>query len=266
MDYVNEQFNMRTRGTVTYSKMENASDFEYALQNNPKIVEWIKNHSNYTMLCEITTPNLKIVIDYGNTPQFWLVGVINKDNYSLMSQSELDELGKELNVQRPESYTFLTIQECLDIVKTWEGKEGICLYSNDGQTIHKIKAELYLKLHRFKSDASLDNTVELFVEYGCPSYNDFLNNLTNQYDFECMEMIRPFASIVLDAWKETEKIIAHMKSFVIPLKGALRKDAALAIIGAYGKTNRSSFVFSILDHGELTSDQVKKLVFQSLKK
>ena len=265
IDYVNDKLNMRTRGTSTYLSLENYIDFDYCLNENPKIVEWIKNHSNYSLLCEITTPKMRIILDYGDTPKFWLVACINKDDYSLMTQSELDKLAIELGINRPEVYSFETIEDCLNTVKTWDGKEGVCLYHKNGQAIHKIKAELYLKLHRFKSEASLDNTVELFVEYGCPSYNDFMSKLQAQYDYECMLMIVPFASIVLDAWKETQKIINHMKEFVKLNGDLVRKDFALKVISAYGKTSRSGFVFTLKDKGELTSDQVKKLIFQCLK-
>ena len=266
IDYVNGKVSMRTRGTATYLSLENYIDFECCLIDSPKIVDWLKSHPNYSVLCEITTPAMRIILDYGNTPRFWLVACINKADYSLMTQSELDKLAIELGVNRPESYTFNTIEECLETVKTWDGKEGVCLYhGKDQQQITKIKAEIYLKLHRFKSEASLDNTVELYVEYGCPTYNDFISTLTAQYDFECMQMILPFASKVLDAWKETQKIINHMKEFVKENDGLIRKDFALKVISAWGNTNRASFLFTLKDKGELTVDQKKKLIFQSIR-
>ena len=76
LDYVNGQLCMRTRGTFSYSTIDNASDFEYCLFKSPKIKEWLTVNSHCTLLAEITTPNLKIVIDYGSEPQFWLVGVV----------------------------------------------------------------------------------------------------------------------------------------------------------------------------------------------
>jgi hypothetical protein len=264
IDFVNERLNMRTRGTFHHTSLENWADFEYCLNNNPKLVEWLKKNSNYTLLCEITTPNLKIVIDYGVTPQFWLVGAINKNDYSLMIQSELNGLAIELNINRPEVYSFNSIEHCIDSVKLWNGKEGVCLYSQNGQAIHKIKAEIYLKLHRFKENATMDNTIDLFFEYNCPSYNTFLEMLMAQFDFECMQMVLPFVSKIVDSKKKVDVIVAHMKSFVEPLKVVSRKDAALAIVGSYGKTNRSSFMFSLLDGKELTVEQMKKLVYQCL--
>jgi hypothetical protein len=56
-----------------------------------------------------------------------------------------------------------------------------------------------------------------------------------------------------------------MESFVLPLKSGIRKDAALAIIKAYGETNRASFAFKLLDGHPLTEKEYKKLIFQCLK-
>ena len=93
-DYVNGHFSSRTRGTFEYKQLENYKDFEYCFQNNPNIEKWIKSNSNYTLLFEITTPNMKIVIDYGDIPQLRLIGCVNKDDYSLLNQYQLDVIGE----------------------------------------------------------------------------------------------------------------------------------------------------------------------------
>lgn len=267
IDYVNNQISMRTRGTFSIETMENKLDFETCLTKYPKISNWLNSNSNYTLLFEITTPNLKIVIDYGSEPDFWLVGAVNKNDYSLMTQSNLDTLGIELEVKRPQSFSFNSIDDLLKEVSAWVGREGLCLYSKQGQEIHKIKAEVYLKLHRFKSNATLENTLELFVEYGCPSYQDFENKLQNQFDYECWNMIRGYASLVCDEYKEVVKIVDHMKTFVEPLKSLPRKDAALKIISSYSgeSNNRAGFCFKLLDNKTLQPDDIKKLMFQCLK-
>jgi hypothetical protein len=267
IDYFNKQISMRTRGTFSINTMENKVDFELCLSKYPKIAEWLMDNSHYTLLFEITTPNMKIVLDYGTEPDFWLVGAVNKNDYSLMTQPDLDKLGVILGVKRPASFSFNSIDELLNVVSKWVGREGICLYSKNGQEIHKIKAEVYLKLHRFKENATLENTLELFVEYGCPPYQDFENKLQTQFDYECWNMIRGYASQVCDAYKEVLKIIAHMKEFTDPLKALPRKDAAMKIISSYGgeSNNRAAFCFKLLDGKTLQSDDIKKLLFQCLK-
>lgn len=113
IDYVNSQVSMRTRGTFTYSKAENYRDFEFCLEAHPKIAEFLKEHPNVSLLCEITTPNQKIIINYGETPQFWLTGLINKEDYSLMPQRMVDDLAEELGLKRPKYYEFNSVNSLL---------------------------------------------------------------------------------------------------------------------------------------------------------
>ena len=88
--------------------------------------------------------------------------------------------------------------------------------------------------------------------------------IENTYDFECAQMAMPYVSKVCDAFKNVQKIIDGMISFVEPLTEITRKEAALKIISAYGKTNRASYVFNLLDGKELDKDSYKKLLLQSL--
>jgi hypothetical protein len=268
IDFVDNQISTRTRGTFSVETMENKSDFDYCLSKYPKIIDWLKQNNYYTLLCEITTPNLRVVLDYGYEPDFWLVGAVDKNDYSLMTQYDLDKLGKELGLRRPESFSFNSIEELLSKVGNWTSKEGVCLYSKNSQEIHKIKANSYLKLHRFKENATLENTLELFMEYGCPSYKDFEIKLQTQFDFECWNMIRGFASNICDAWKEVQKIIGGFNDFVEKVLRPLqtRRDQAAKVLASYGNSSRTSFVFKMLDSKQLSDEDLKKLFWQILKK
>jgi len=268
IDLINRNLSMRTRGTSTYATMENAKDFDYCLSKYPAIAIWLASNSNYSLLFELTTPNLKIVLDYGNEPDFWLIGAINKNDYSLMTQDKLDELSKEIGVKRPEYYTFSSMDSLLDSIRAIEGKEGCCLYSKNDSEIHKIKGETYLKLHRFKSNATFENTVDLFVEFGMPSYQEFEAKLIQTFDFECYQMVRGFISTICDGWKEVKKIEDGMKKFVDSIKNLpTRKDKALRIIESYGgeSNNRAGMIFTILDNKPFTNDMYKKLLYQVTK-
>lgn len=269
LDFVNGQLSMRTRGTLSYKRMDNASDFDYCLAKYPKITEWLKGHPNYTLLCEITTPNLRIILDYGAEPDFWLIGAVNKNYYSLMTQRELGMLGTTLGLKRPALFSFASISELMDKVAGWEDKEGVCLYSNDSQEIHKIKARTYLKLHRFKSNATFENTLDLFFEYGKPSYQEFERQLREQFDFECWNMVRGFASMIVDGYKEAEEGIRCFQVFVERILKPMssRKLQAEAIFNFYGRGDlRSSLVFSILDGKTLTDKQLKESLRQIIGK
>jgi hypothetical protein len=267
IDYVNDVLSMRTRGTFSINTMENASDFEVCIGKYCKIKDWLQSHPNYSLICEITTPNLRIVIRYGDEPDFWLIGAINKDDYSLMTQTELDQLASELGLKRPEKYTFSTISDLLENVDKWIGKEGVCLYSSDNQEIWKIKATDYLIKHRLKDEfGNIEKIVDFFISEGCPDYAVFSERIASVTDWETFQEVRGDVSKIIDAWKNVNNIVDYMKIFVQPLKSLPRKDAALKILSSYGETNRSSFCFTILSGKELGPDQFKKLLWQSLKK
>lgn len=275
IDYINGVLSMRTRGTFSVITMENAVDFELCLNKYPKISEWLKNNSNYSLITEITTPNLRIVIRYGDEPDFWLTGAINKDDYSLMTQTELDKLAKELGMVRPETYTFSTISDLLENVDKWKGKEGVCLYSNKDQTIHKIKASDYLCKHRLKEEfCNFERVLDFYIAEGCPEFGNFQTRVSQVTDWETATEIVGDISRCVDAWKEVQSIKTGVHRFIDeklkPLGNPFdRKDRgkmAQLVLSSYGNTNRASFVFKLLDGKELDKDDLKKLFYQVLKK
>lgn len=269
IDYINDCISMRTRGTSSYMSLDNYKDFEYCLSKYPLIKDWITTHSNYTLLLEITTPNLKIVIDYGNEPDFWLIGAIDKNDYSLMTQDKLDGLSKEIGVKRPEYYTFSSMDTLMQSIKAIQGKEGCCLYSNGDSEIHKIKGEKYLMLHRMKSElSSIEKVIDLWISLNYPDYNTFYNEVVNSFDYEIAEIARGHMSNICDAWKEVKQIEAGMRKFVESINHlSTRKDKALRVIQSYGgeSNNRAGMVFTLLDNKPFTGEMYKKLIFQVLK-
>ena len=82
-----------------------------------------------------------------------------------------------------------------------------------------------------------------------------------------MLICQGYISHICDAYEKVNKIINGMKKFVKETLYPLptRKDQALKVISAYGPTNRSAMVFSLLDQNSLNEDQLKKLLYQCLK-
>lgn len=261
------QFILRTRGTVDATKLDNGAElvaFQPILDDLKE--RYTSNTWDFSLLFEWLSPTNVIVINYGNEPMFSLIGCIDHDDYSLTSQDTLDSWADVWKVARPQSYTFKSTEDLLVMVDLWKGKEGVCVYSKNEQVIHKVKAADYLIKHRFKSNATLENTLDLFISCGYPSYSEFETQLITQFDYECFEMVRGFASLVVDAFKTVREIESGMARFVEPLKSLPRKDAALKITSSYGDTNRASFCFKLLDGKSLDSEQYKKLMWQVLKK
>jgi hypothetical protein len=263
---------LRTRGTVDAYQLNNGHELEAFKEYADKLLsDWSEKYGETwptSLLFEWVSPNQKIILNYGDEPQFYLVGAVEHLEYDIWPQGALDILAEMNGLLRPPHYTFNDVADLLANVEAWKGKEGVCVYSwneRSGDSIHKVKSADYLIRHRFKSEATLENTLNLFFSFGCPSYSDFESQLIQKFDYECFEMVHGYMSQVCDASKNVSRIIDGIKTFVEPLKSLLRKDAAKSILASYGSTGRSNMAFTLLDSKPLTTDQQKKLYWQCLK-
>ena len=261
------QYILRTRGTVDASTMANGHELELFKSTILNKLHDNNDTWNYSVLFEWLSPINKIVLSYGDESIWKLVGFVDHSDYSLATQDMLDLMAKKYDFLRPEIYTFTDVNDLLQNVDQWKGKEGVCVYSKNDQTIHKVKSADYLIKHRFKSEATLENTLDLYFSYGKPSYQEFESKLTETFDYECFEMVRGYASQICDASKEVNKIVDGFKSFIDNQLKVLstRKEQAQKVISSYSDSNRSSMIFSLLDGKTLTTDQHKKLFWQVLK-
>ena len=264
----NGQYILRTRGTVDASTMANG--FELELFKSTILSKLQDNNDtwNYSVLFEWLSPRNVIVLRYSDEPMWKLIGFIDHTDYSLATQDVLDLMAKKYDLLRPEIYTFTDITDMLQIVDKWQDREGVCLYSKNGQTIHKIKAAKYLLLHHLKSElSSLEKIMDVWLEQGMPDYNTFYNYIFTTFDFELAEQIKGTISRIVDGKKEVNKIVDGMNSFVNNRLRSLptRKEQAQLVISSYGETNRAAFVFKLLDNRPLGKEEYKKLLFQVLK-
>jgi RNA ligase len=261
---------LRTRGTTDATRLENGPELEIFKQTIlPKLDPLFNNKPTWTgsVLFEWVSPKQKIVISYGDAPNWYLIGCVNHSDYSLVTQFRLDQVAKELELNRPETYSFNSINEIVDLVSKWEGKEGVCLYSKDGQVIHKLKSDWYLIRHRLKDEfRNFERVLDFYLKEGCPSFHEFQAKVAAIVDWEVANQIIGDISTCVDAWKEVQAIIAGMTAFVEPLRLiSARKIVADKIISSYGITNRASFCFKIYDGKPLDDKDLKKLFYQVTK-
>ena len=262
------QYILRTRGTVDASTMANGHELE--LFKSTILNKLYDNNDtwNYSVLFEWLSPINKIVLSYGDEPDWYLVGVINHDDYSLTPQFVLDRYAINAEIKRPATYTFTDVNDLLQNVDQWKGKEGVCVYSNNDQTIHKVKGAWYLALHHMKSELSnIEKVLDVWLEQGMPDYNTFYNYIFTTFDFELAEQVKGMISRIADGKKEVNKIVDGMNDFVNNRLRSLstRKEQAQLVISSYGETNRASFLFKLLDGKSLGKEEYKKLMFQVLK-
>jgi hypothetical protein len=269
---------LRTRGTSDATKIDNGHELKIFKEKYlSKLTDFTEKECgkhldtwNVSTLFEWVSPNQKIILNYGDNPEWYLVGAIGHADYSLASQDFLNAMAKDvLSCPRPVTYTFPNVEDLMKSVEEWKGKEGVVVYSNDGQSLHKCKSAWYLALHRMKEEfGSIERLIDVWFSWECPDYQTTETKIVSQFDFELFQTVRGDISKICDAWKEVQKIKDGMQKFVqetlLPL--GTRKEQALKVLSAYGTTNRASFIFKLLDKKPLARDDEKKLLYQVLKK
>ena len=259
---------LRTRGTVDATKLDNGHELELFKELVLSKIPVGQETWDYSYLFEWVSPLQRIILNYGDQPNWYLVGSVNHWDYSLTDQSYLNDLAVQFGTNRPAVYSFPSVEDLMKDVEAWKGKEGVVVYSDGGQTLHKVKAASYLFLHRMKQElGSIDKVIDVWFSRDKPLYSDFEAFIVNTFDYELWKMIRPEVSKICDAWKEVQQIIEGMKKFVNDTLISLpsRKEQAGRVLSAYSVTNRASMIFSLLDGKTLTADQEKKLLYQCLK-
>ena len=263
------QYILRTRGTVDASVLANGHELELFKEKFLKsLTHDTPDTWNVSILFEWVSPINKIVLNYGDVPDWYVVGIVHHSDYSLYSQEDLDMWAKNKGFKRPATYTFTDVNDLLQNVEQWKGKEGVCVYSKNDQTIHKVKGAWYLALHHMKSELSnIEKVLDVWLEQGMPDYNTFYNYIFTTFDYELAEQVKGMISRIADGKKEVNKIVDGMNDFVNNRLRSLstRKEQAQLVISSYGETNRASFLFKLLDGKSLGKEEYKKLMFQVLK-
>lgn len=265
------QFIIRTRGTIdAISTMENGYELETFKLKYPKIFELHSEMETwtFTLLFEWYSPANRIVIKYSDMPEWYLVGIVDHDDYVLWTQDQLDIYAEQFGCPRPETFKFSDINSMMSAVEKWETKEGIVIYSESDQSLHKIKAFSYLVKHRLKEEfGNIEKIIDFYIQEKCPDYNTFMSRIEEVVDFETANECRGDCSKIIDAYKEVVNIMDGMNKFVNETLKSLstRKDQALKVLSSYGNTNRASFCFKLLDKKDLDGNDIKKLLYQCLK-
>jgi len=267
-DYINDQFSMRTRGTVSYSSQENAKDFELLPKKYPKLIEFLKENSHLSLLFEIVTPNNVIVVRPKQI-EFYFIGAINKNGMCVVSSSDLVNIWRNIGqMPSPQAYNFLNTNELSKIAETikyWKGKEGIVVSYNNGQNRIKLKSDWYLFIHRVKSQlSSTNNLIDYYIDKKMPSYEIFYDHIVVDFDFEIAIQLKDEIARICDSGEKSKKHIDNMLEMIHDIRNVeSRKEQAEMIKRNYG-TN-SPYAFSLLDNKEITKMQWTKLINQKLK-
>lgn len=265
---------IRTRGTFDACLQPNGFEIDILKEKYPKVFDnqWIND--GYSLIYEWVTPNNRIVLPFEEVDIFF-IGMIDHDNYKLVEQQILDLIGVLIEVKRPKVYSFSDMQSMLNDVKAFKGIEGICVYSNADQTIHKVKGDDYLTRHKLKSEVgSYPKLVDWYFE-NCSEMLEgqiefaknqiyVLTRLENNIDFETMIECKNNVLKIIECILKIEQLVCEFQQFIDNKLDELpsRREQAAAIQQKYSVENRCGFVFKMLDNKMLNKDEFKKLFWQ----
>lgn len=258
----NGQIQIRSRGTFNAQTLDNGAEFYELLNRCPDFAEHILNAESDSFILEIVSPNQKIIVDYPEL-DFYLLHIIRKSDYVLRNDKYVDQIAEVLKLKRPRRYDFTDFNSLVESVKVWPATQEGVVIRKDQQLI-KIKSLSYLKLHSFKSDLSLKNLLEIFLDNPNQSQNEFLNFIESNFDHECMVVSRPIVERIEGARGEVNKILDKVDLFVHDFKDNLsRKEFAL--VAKFELKDHAGLAFGKLDGKALDKKTLKKLYYAQLK-
>ncbi len=268
-DYVNGYFSMRTRGTFTYTSQKNAKDFEILPTNYPKVIEFLKDNQQFSLLFEIVTPNNVIVVRPTQI-DFFLIGAIDKNDLSIVTPATLTKIQQKIGpISVPQVYKSLdtnNLTQLAEAIKHWKGKEGVVVTYNNGQNKLKIKTEWYLFIHRVKSQlCSLNNLIEYYVKCEMPSQDIFYQKIEKDFDYELAQLLNEQIIQICKAGECAKRILNNIIDFVASIRNfENRKQQAKHILDTFSSTKRAPLAFNVLDGKEITHAQKILLIEQNL--
>ena len=253
---------IRTRGATGIEHCLNKEEIDIFKNKYPLLFSFGSNIAptvNYSMLLEWVSPSNAIVLKYPE-PELYLIGAVCHDTYELYTQDALDFLAITYSLKRPDEFKFNSILEMMNSVTQWIGREGIVVYSEDDiNALHKIKSLDYLKKHYFRSTCNINSLLDLFFQYDCPKYLDFLDKVEKDFDFECRQQAQDLCLKISDLYIDALSNINILKKIVEENKDLTQREFAAKVLGDNYK-DFSSALFTLRKLGELNKEQIRKLI------
>lgn len=256
----------RTRGSVD-AEVSMANGHEIALfkKKYPRFFAQLEAEEShqYSYLFEWTSPANIIILREHQEPKLTYLACVCNHTKVYGHQCDADRSLPEFD--RPTKYTYNSVAECIADVKAWVGKEGVVIYSQDGQTLKKIKGEAYLALHRLKGSLNLrriDNVVDVFLQSPRSTQPaEFFAYIEGLLDFETADAIREMIEQVCVAYGRILADVGDVNGHVWELRNKTRKEAALEIVKSY-PDYRKTMAFAVLDRKFELDDKFFRMAFE----
>lgn len=247
---------IRTRGTIDASLLPNGHEIAVLKEKYPNVFSNRHlNKENITFLYEWTTPTNRIVLRESDEPKLTLIGAVNHNDYSYVKQYPLNNLALELRVIRPATIDLYDMDELKAYVDVQTDIEGVVIYSKCGQILKKLKTIDYLRKHRiYTGIKNVNHVIDLWIEHGCLSRDEFEAALSAAYDHELVVSIEILLNDMYGRWESIQTKLEDIKHTLTRNLHISRKEIAQLVLHEYKIW--SSIAFEILDS---KTHNIKKL-------
>lgn len=261
---------LRTRGTVDARQLPNGHEIDLLIKKYHlyRLFDIMKETSELSFLFEWTTPNNVIVLREHDEPTLTFLGIVNNETGRYLSQQFVDHYADYLEIPRPQKYEYNSVEDCILDVNAWEGKEGVVLYSPDGQTLKKIKASLYCELHTLATGIrNVEQVMDLFIQSPRFDTNEaFYKYIEDSLSYEIADKLKDYIRLVVEAYVTYSDKLKRLVDVVNDLSYCdSRKEQAQVITSKYDDW-RKSYAFLMLDNRDIDDKMEAKALHYELEK
>lgn len=132
----------------------------------------------WTLLFEIVYPSNRIVVDYGEDEDLFLLAIRNRFTGEYLPFEEVRQTANWYAFPLPDVYQFNNAEEIVEACRSLDGNaEGWVAEFSDGQRF-KFKGDMYLELHRLVTNTSFKRVLS-WVADGV--YNDMVAGVPDEF-------------------------------------------------------------------------------------
>lgn len=212
---VNGEVMFRTRGSWDGGDfgvaMRGVAARKYPALLDPKV------HPDGSLLFEFTSPReqFRVVLRYPED-DMTLLGAMDHSNLRQSDLQELQSLSEKHGLKMVETMEVPhSLGDLSKAVRDWEGREGVVVRCNDGQTFVKVKSQSYLALHRLRSHMNSKSLRALCDEHrvtSIPQYRKILEEKGG--DWEIFQDSQPMVEAYIGARKASNARFAELDAIV----------------------------------------------------
>lgn len=212
----------------------------------PKLLDptWMTEHSIHLEFVS-SHKRFQIVIKY-REDDLRLIGGISHDSLQLLTHSETEALAAEGQLVRvPHVEIPNDPAKLMDMIRAWDTKEGVVLSCGGGQTLVKVKSDMYVKVHKLSSSMNAKNVFKICEDEQIgdqDAYKQYLLDSGSDWEIfsDSLQYVDEFHAIgrrAIDEVAAIERTITELpemddKQFAITYASKLphtQKSAAFAI-------------------------------------